>query len=203
MSPRKTFPLIIAMLTFSTASSGLIKVSGPDKFQHKVERYLVKSKKVSLHTRNLIEALEQSPMLVRIKPITSDPETWHRNGESTRSYTRQLRSRKDRNNKRQLAGAVIYLNENRVSRSSRSYFRGTLIHELVHALDLVSGRYHEDVVVREKRAVFFQNIWRQAYDRPLRSSYHRKFATLEYQQAIESGQVKRFIDHFYRYSDLP
>lgn len=199
----KTIPLVILMLMFSKASFGLIKVSGPEKFQHKVERYLDKGKKISAHTRELIETIEKSPKLVRIKPITSDPQTWHRNGDPGRSHTRQLRSRKAKGKKRQIVGAVIYINEKRVSRSSQSYFRGTLIHELVHAMDLVGGRYHEDVAVREKRAVFFQNIWRQAHDRPLRTDYHKKFDTPEYQQAIDSGRVNQFVEHFFRYDDLP
>ncbi len=31
-----------------------------------------------------------------------------------------------------------------------------LVHELVHALDLASGRYHRDSSVRERRVVFLQ-----------------------------------------------
>ncbi len=33
---------------------------------------------------------------------------------------------------------------------------GMLVHELVHALDLASGRYHRDSSVRERRVVFLQ-----------------------------------------------
>lgn len=203
MKPLKIILLVIAMFIFPSTSFGLIEVSGMDKFERKVHRYLARGKKVSVHTRELIEALERSPMVLRIKPITSDPDTWHRNGDPTRSHTRRLRARSGKKKKHHTVGAVIHINEKRVSRSNGSYTRGTLIHELVHALDLVSGRYHDDVVIREKRAVFFQNIWRQAHDKALRTHYHSKFDTLEYQQAADRGEISRFVDYYFKYNDLP
>ena len=183
--------LMLSMLSASALAS--LEIEGPATFQSQVRAYLKVGKSISPHTHRLISAIASASMPVTIHPVTADPETWHPRGNATRSHTRSTSS----------DGVIIYINPKRIDPSHKSYSSGTLIHELVHALDLTSKRYHRDYVVREKRAVFFQNIWRQAHQREFREHYHWRFTTDEYQQAQKTGNIDDFIDYFFTYDDLP
>lgn len=181
----------------------IVEIEGPPGFQQQVADYLERGRKISHHTRRLIDAVNEAALLIRIRPVTDDPGTWHRSGVSSRSHTRVVRQR-DRERKQSAnLRAVIYINPARIEPGHKSYKRGTLIHELVHALDLVRDRYHSDYVIREKRAVFFQNIWRQAHGKRMRRHYHNKFDTLEYSQAEDAGRVDDFVDYYFAHDDLP
>jgi len=80
---------------------------------------------------------------------------------------------------------------------------GLLIHELVHALDLVTGRYNRDYSVRERRAVFMQNVWRLHVGSKLRVSYHGDFATLDYQYAARHGTITEYANYIFTRADFP
>ena len=90
-----------------------------------------------------------------------------------------------------------------MNKSHVSYSSGTLIHELVHAHDLAYGQYSGDYSIREKRAIFFQNIWRHLQARKFRSHYHRRFKTVEFQEALNSKTVEEFVSYFFSYDDIP
>ena len=128
---------------------------------------------------------------------------WHPDGDPERSHTRVAKGQSKAKKRQRPVDAIIYVNVKRITPSHKSYSRGTLMHELVHALDLASGRYHDDYVIREKRAVFFQNIWRMSHSVRLRSHYHQKFKTPEYQQALDAGLINEFVEYFFKYNDLP
>jgi len=85
--------------------------------------------------------------------------------------------------------SIIYINTNRITRTHKTYNSGTLIHEIVHATDLANGNYHSSYPIREKRAVFFQNIWRNTHSKELRTSYHGRFETNEYQKSKNAGEL--------------
>ena len=191
------------MLTFSTSVSAYFEMEGSSVFKTRVQDYLNTGKQISPHTRRLIDALANSSQRIKIVPITSDPSTWHPAGDPERSHTRVAKGQSKAKKRQRPVDAIIYVNVKRITPSHKSYSRGTLMHELVHALDLASGRYHDDYVIREKRAVFFQNIWRMWHSSRLRKHYHQKFKTLEYQQALDAGLINEFVEYFFKYNDLP
>ncbi len=191
------------MSVFSLPGQAIVEIEGSSTFRQQVEDYLEKGRKISHHTRRLIDAANDAAWLIRIRPVTDDPATWHRSGVSSRSHTRVVRLRSAERTRDAKLRAVIYINPARIEPQHKSYARGTLIHELVHALDLVNDHYHSDYVIREKRAVFFQNIWREAHGKRMRRHYHHKFDTLEYPRAAQAGQIDEFVDHYFKNSDMP
>lgn len=202
-APNVLAPVLFLMLTYSSPGYAYIETEGPPEFQQQVKDYLNKGKKISPHTKRLIDTLANASRRVRIEPVTEDPSSWHPGGDPTRSHTRAARGKSKAIKKQRPVDAIIYVNENRINPSHKSYTRGTLIHELVHAHDLTAGLYHKDFVIREKRAVFFQNIWRMWHSKKLRSHYHKKFDTQEYQQALNTGLTGQFVDYYFQYNDLP
>ena len=197
------FLIVVLMSVVSMPVAAYLDIRGSDDFKQQVEAYLEQGRKISHHTRRLIDEAGRSRHPIRIRALTDDPKTWHRNGDASRSHTRVVRRRAEDGQTRGVAGARIYINPKRISATDKTYSHGTLIHELVHALDLVNDHYHEDYVIREKRAVFFQNIWREAHGKRLRKHYHKKFDTLEYQQASENGRIGEFVEYYFTHDDLP
>ncbi|GAB6905884.1 hypothetical protein DESC_590149 [Desulfosarcina cetonica] len=148
-------------------------ISGSRDFKDKVTSNLAEAKSCSPYIATLIENIEKSDMTITITPITDDPLTWHKSGKRTRSHTEALdeKSRSAARNKG--TDSIIYINTDRITRTDKTYKRGVLIHELVHAYDLSDGKYHRSYPIREKRAVFFQNIClQQAIDRSPRLLRH-------------------------------
>ena len=203
MSHLISFVVFIIMTVTSSPVSAYIEIKGSKEFRQQVEAYLEQGMKISHHIRLLIEKVNDSPLKISIRPLTDNPDTWHRGGDATRSHTKAKKRKSEITGIRQISQAAIYINPSRILRSDKTYSHGTLIHEFVHALDMVSNRYHEDHVIREKRAVFFQNIWREAHGRRLRKHYHKKFETREYQQALEKNQVSEVVDYMFNHDDLP
>jgi hypothetical protein len=201
----RVYVSVVAVLMSLNSTQGLaiLEIEGPTHFRHQVEDYLEKGRKISHHTRRLVDAVNDSEGLIRIRPLTDDPATWHRSGVPTRSHTRIVRKKKSQPKNQAATRAIIYLNSLRIEPAHKSYSRGTLIHELVHALDLVKDRYHANYVIREKRAVFFQNIWREAHGKRMRRHYHNKFDTLEYPEASAANNVEHFVDYYFEHADIP
>jgi len=73
-----------------------------------------------------------------------------------------------------------------------------LAHELVHAVDLVYGRSHPERLVRERRASFMENVWRDVHGWRLSEQYFDgklpAFETLEYQRAKSRGLIARCVE---------
>ena len=76
-------------------------------------------------------------------------------------------------------------------------------HELVHAHDIAYGQYARENPVRERRAVFMQNVWRARLGTPLRPTYHGRFDTLDYQDALRRGTLSELEDYIFNRSDFP
>lgn len=183
--------------------SGIIINNSPQSFWIKVLDTLADAKACSPYLAELLEKLENSPVKISIKPVTSDPSTRHRDGSRTRSHTKPLDGKGRRGARNSPTSSEIYIYTKRITKNHRSYKSGTFVHELVHAYDLATGNYHSDHEIREKRAIFFQNIWRKAHSKSLRSNYHQRFDTTEYQDAEDSGVIDKFIKYYYSHNDIP
>jgi len=204
MIKKKLFFLLFlfALISPSWVQARLV-IDGSSEFHQKVNHYIKDARNCSDHLEKLINAVVNSSKIIKITPITDDPLTWHASGEKTRSHTEAIDDLLRGSGRKTKTKAVIYINEDRITLNHKTYNRGTLIHEFVHALDLANGKYHGDYIIREKRAVFFQNIWRKTHQKALRSSYHGRFKTLEYQNAVASGKIKQFVEHYYSNNDIP
>lgn len=193
--------LMVAVTLMSSHSEAKIIVD--DTIKKPVNDYLLEAKAMSEHLARLITFAEQSDKRIFIKPMTEDRETWHYSGNKLRSHTEAMDNKRRGRARKNPTDAIIYINVDRVLPSEKTYKRGTLIHELVHALDLVMGKYHHNYLVREKRAIFFQNIWREAHNKTLRSHYHNRFKTKEYQKALKKDEVDGFVDYYFKHNDVP
>ena len=97
----------------------------------------------------------------------------------------------------------MFIPQTAVEIGSRRWGSGLLVHELVHALDLATGRYNRDYMVRERRATFMQNVWRHHVGAKLRASYHNQFATLDYQYAARQRSIADYATYIFNWADFP
>ncbi len=195
--------LLFVILSYSLHANANIIIEGSNDFKSKVKRNLAEAKNISRYLAKLIRELDSSFSTITIKPITNDQSTWHKSGEKSRSHTKALDNKSRGAERNTDTNSIIYINTNRITQTHKTYSSGTLIHEIVHALDLATGNYHSSYQIREKRAVFFQNIWRDKYSKKLRTDYHGRFETKEYQNAKKSGQLNKFVSYYSDYNDIP
>ncbi|MBI4526795.1 MAG: hypothetical protein HY695_23610 [Deltaproteobacteria bacterium] len=155
------------------------------------------------HIRLLYAAVVTAPGTITFRQMTDDRATWSRDGDPNRGHTQPSDSRPKRQGRTKPTNATIFIPESAVKPDSARWKGGLLVHELVHALDLASGRYNRDYTVRERRAVFVQNIWRHHVGYRLRVSYHGAFATMDYQFASERGAIAEYMNFILRRNDFP
>ncbi len=195
--------LIIFIFNYSGfVNAGLI-IEGSNNFKKKVNTSLSDAKNASKYLAKLIYKIQNSPSTITIKAITNDRTTWHKSGKKSRSHTKALNNKSRSSARNSPVNSIIFINTNRITKTHKSYKSGTFVHELVHALDLAYGNYHSNYPIREKRAVFFQNIWRNAHSKKLRTDYHGRFKTLEYQTAKKTGKLKQFVIYYFTHNDIP
>ena len=151
--------------------------------------------------RELVAAVRASRGVIVVRPLTEDPATW--GADRDRAHTVPADRRPRRLGRSTPTDAVVFLNRDAVDDGSAHWRGGVLVHELVHALDLSTGRYSDDVRLRERRAVFLQNVWRQRVGYPLRASYHGRFATLDYQVASKRGEIADYGRYLFAGPDFP
>lgn len=195
--------LLLFMLNYSSLVKADLIIEGPDNFKYKVKSNLSDAKSSSKHLSRLIQNLEKSSSSITIKPITNNQSTWHKSGVKSRSHTEALDNMNRGVERNTPTNSIIYINTNRINKTHKTYKSGTLIHELAHASDLANGTYNSDYTIREKRAVFFQNIWRNTHSKKLRADYHGRFETQEYQKALKSGKLNQFINYYFERNDIP
>lgn len=147
----------------------------------------------SPYLAQIFKAAHAAPFEIVIGPVTDDPRT-HFEGDRTRSSTRAFHADPLADSRLPGGPALILLNLDDVSPWGFLYKRGTLAHELVHALDRTYGRSHPNRQVRERRAVFVTNIWRDARGWYVAESYNGEFETLDYQRAKSQGAIQRCLD---------
>lgn len=196
--------LLLFIVSYSSLIKANLVIEGSKTFKEKVNTYLSEAKRSSIHLAKLIQNIEKlSSSTITIRPITNDQSTWHKSGKKSRSHTDALDDMRRGAARNTAANSVIYINTNRITQTHKTYNSGTLIHEIVHASDLANGKYHSSYPIRERRAVFFQNIWRSTHAKKLRTDYHGRFETDDYQKAINLGTLKQFVSHYYEYNDTP
>jgi len=155
------------------------------------------------HVRQLLAAVAAAPAAVTFRPVTDDPATWASDGDRERGHTQPVDGRPKNEGRTRPTGADVYLPPWSVDMRTPRWHDGLLVHELVHALDLTTGHYHPDVRVRERRAVFMQNLWRDSTGTPLHGSYHGEFPTLDYQEAKREGRIEEYAAYVFHRSDFP
>lgn len=144
-----------------------------------------------------------APATIVFRPITDDRTTWASDGDRERGHTERADRRKKRQGASHPVGATIYLPPWAVEKSNRRFGSGTLVHEMTHALDLAAGRYSPVAALRERRAVFIANIWREHAGYRLRGSYHGQFPTPDYQAAKQAGRIADYAAYVFTRADFP
>ncbi|NOQ14432.1 MAG: hypothetical protein GQ583_08160 [Methyloprofundus sp.] len=195
-------PKPVKIINVRLAAAG-ISIDGSNDFKGKVKINLSEAKNSSRYLFQLINSLQKSSSTITIQAITNEESTWHKSGQRSRSHTEALDNKRRSDARSSATNSIIYMNENRVNQTHRSYNSGTLIHELVHAHDLAYGKYNSNYTIREKRAVFFQNIWRDTHSKTLRTDYHERFETNEYQNAKQAGKLNKFVNYYFTHNDIP
>lgn len=200
------FILTLSFIFFIGLPSDVIaklNIAGSIEFKKQVKANIFEAEIGSGYLKELLYRIKKSPSIITVRAISNDQSTWHSSGKKSRSHTKPLDGKARGAQRNKPTDSVIYINKNRITRSHKTYASGTLIHELVHAWDLANGSYHGDYPIREKRAVFFQNIWRSKHSKALRTNYHNRFETNEYQKSIKKGKLKLLVKYFLAHNDLP
>ena len=153
--------------------------------------------------RRLHAAVVTAPGRISFRQMTDDPATWSNDGDPDRGHTEPVDGRPKREGRTKPTDCTIYVMQSAVEPGSSRWKSGLLVHELVHALDLATGRYNRNWILRERRAVFVQNIWRTHVGFRLRDSYHGKIPTLDYQLASRRGSIPEYLDYVYTRNDFP
>ena len=153
--------------------------------------------------KQLHAQLESAAGVVTFRQMTDDRATWSNDGDPTRGHIEPSGGGPKHDGRTSPTDATIYIPQTAVDPGSERWRSGLLVHELVHGLDLATGRYNPDYRVRERRAVFLQNIWRERTGFPLRTSYHGAFPTMDYQYAKSVGLTASYLEYIFRRSDFP
>ena len=202
-----TLSLSIAAHAEETGRKGLVvePVPGAEaRFLQQLEAALgelAKSKEPLL--KRLYEAAQASPAAIRIRPITDDRATWHPDGNRTRGHADPDDKRPKHEGRSKPADATVFIPPGAVDPTASHWRSGVLVHELTHALDLANGRYSPDLSVRERRATFMQNVWRNQIGSGARTSYHGRFPTLDYQEAVRTKSIEEYARYLFTRSDFP
>jgi hypothetical protein len=152
--------------------------------------------------RELYETAKNAPASIHFRPMTDDRSTWNSDGTRTRAHTEPDDKRPKREGRSKPTGATVFVPPNAVD-PANAHKSGVLVHELTHAIDLAYGRYNKTAAVRERRAVFIQNVWRARVGGPLRTSYHDRFPTLDYQEAERRSAIDEYVRYIFTRSDFP
>src|SRR5262249_36103422 len=134
---------------------------------------------------------------------TDDPATWHDKNDRHRPHTEPADGKARGAGRTKPTSAILYVPPDAVERNSTLWRHGAFVHELVHAHDIAYGLYARENPIRERRAVFLQNVWRARQGAKLRSSYHGRFPTLDYQEAVRRGTLAEVEHYIFTRSDLP
>lgn len=200
-------PSILAIAMKSATAILLVEDSPGSKdpdFHKKLKAALVKvDQSGDPNIRRLYAAVVAAPGTISFREMTEDKTTWLNDGDSDRGHTEPTDGRPKYEGRRMPANATIFIPQSAVEPGSHRWNSGLLAHELVHALDFATGRYHRDYTVRERRATFIQNIWRHQVNSPLRTTYHGRFPTMDYQYASKQGTIADYAEYIFSREDFP
>lgn len=175
---------------------GSIRIETPDgdlrgrEFYRNVITGLLAMRDKSPYLAQLLKAAQHAPFPIALRPSMEDPATFA-GGEPYRPHAEAAGPRAVGPGGVIGYPAAIYLTLANVNPYWSESKRGMLPHELVHGVDLVYGRLHPDRLVRERRAVFMENVWRDVHGWPICERYFdgkiASFETLEYRRAKKQG----------------
>ncbi len=199
---------LIAACAMKAATATLLVDDPPSpknpEFYKKLQSALVKFEQSGDPTiQRLHAAVVASPGTINFREMTDDKTTWSSDGDRDRGHTEPTDGRPKREGRSKPVNATIFIPRSAVESGSPRWNSGLLAHELVHALDLTTGRYNRDYTVRERRATFIQNIWRHHVSSPLRTTYHGKFPTMDYQHASKQGTIAEYADYIFTRAYFP
>lgn len=116
----------------------------------------------------LVDRLDKAQAVTQIKPLTRDDSTWHPNDrKGVRSHVVPQDVEVRGAARSSPTDAILFLHPSRINPKLSSFKLGTFVHELSDALDLNRGTFSGDYRVRERRATFYQNAWRDSLGVPL------------------------------------
>ena len=187
------------------ASAGLDVEAGADPaFRTKVVATLAALERCEdAVIRRLHAAVLAAPAAITVRQITEDPATWHADGDRDRGHTDPADGRPKGKGRSTSTGAIVYIPVSAVQPGNPRWKSGLFVHELMHAVDLAYGRYHPDYTVRERRAVFVQNVWRARLGAALRATYHGRFPTVDYQEAARRMTLDAYVRALFAGADFP
>ena len=195
--------IALSVLPGPLAAGVITDSPGDSTFSRRLQAALATLERADAPIRRLHTAVMAAPATITIRPITDDRATWHPDGDRNRGHTDPDDGRPKSDGRTTPTNAIIYVPPDVVETRSTHWKDGLLVHELVHALDLAYGRYDRSDRVRERRAVFFQNVWRAGLRYKLRTAYHGRFATLDYQEAVRLGTLADLERYIFTRSDFP
>jgi hypothetical protein len=212
MRPRLEF-LVVVLLAAASAGSAMAKIvldPPPEASAPAHRAFYVGLRKAVADlasfddptVRRVYAAAMASPGAIVFRPITADPSTLATDNDPDRGHTEPADGRPKRDGRSRPADAVIFLPMWGVEQGKRAG-SGLLLHELVHALDMTTGRYSPDNRTRERRAVFVQNAWRARVRYELRTNYHGYFRTLYYQESRRTGRFDEYAEYLFTRNDFP
>ena len=203
-------PSLALVLSLSTLSAdAIVTVDDPARsdntdFNGKLKAALESLRKSEdPYIRQLHAAVVGAKGTIRFRQMTEDRSTWSNDGDPDRGHTEPTDGRPKKDGRTAPTDATVFIPQAALDPGSPRWNSGLLVHELVHGLDLTTGRYNSDYTVRERRATFIQNIWRKRVGSGLRVSYHGKFATLDYQYAAQHGTIPDYAKYIFTRPDFP
>lgn len=142
-----------------------------------------------LACQQLARRFDMASATTTITPLTREESTWHPNDrKGFRSHVVPQDVKVRGAARPDPTQAVFYLHPNHINPKISSYKLGTFVHVLSEATDLNEGAFPGSRRIREKRASFYRNAWRDSQGYPL-LNMSGGGATTEYQEARKLGLV--------------
>jgi hypothetical protein len=182
--------LILALFLAPVAAMAAVEIDTTDvSFLNSVtkELDLMRAGTRGVVCKTLMERLDAAPMATIIRPVTADEQTWHPNDrKGTRSHIIPQDTKIQGAERKQPTGAYLYLHPSRIDPSLSLFKLGTFVYFLAQAADLNQGQFSADYRIRERRAIFFSNAWKDSLGYPV-LSISDNVPTPDYQKAKQDG----------------
>ena len=155
---------------------GSIRIETPEgdlrgrEFHRGIMAGLLVMRDKSPYLAQLLRAAQDAPFPIVLHPLMED-RAMSLHNDPYRPYARVGGSRVLGRDGTIGYPAAVYLTLANVNPYWSESKRGMLAHELVHAVDLVYGRSHPERLVRERRASFMENVWRDVHGWRLTEQY--------------------------------
>jgi hypothetical protein len=184
---------------------GSIRIETPsgdfrgEEFRRNVMGGLRAMQDKSPHLARLLKAAQEAPFPITVQPMMEDHDpSVHVKGNLYRPHVRPVGYPSFGRGGVLGIPTNLSLTVGMVNPHWMEYKRGALAHELVHAVDFAYGRWNSDRLVAERRAMFMENVWRDAHGWRLAEHYTDQklplFETLEYQRAKGQNAVARCVE---------